>query len=268
MRAPLSLARGVHRPRPGRHGHRRRRLASSVGRPGGGGDPRRRHHGSARRRARPRPSTSRSRRTARRSATASSTSARTARWRPRASTRRSSAGPTNFEVGDLVVVVLPGAVLAGGFEIAARRTYGRISNGMICAEDEIGIGHDHTGIIVLSRSLGEEQLDAVQVGDDAIALLGPRARRSSRPTSRRTAGTASRCVVWPASTGTPRDPGRRLPRPRAAHGPPGHRRRGTRSVSPTPRRSTAGHGAATGSSRGSSAASTRPGRRRRGCSAA
>lgn len=81
-------------------------------------------------------------------------------------------GATNFEVGDLVVVVLPGAVLAGGFEIAARRTYGRMSNGMICAEDELGIGHDHTGIIVLTRLLSPEQLDGVQVGDDAIVLLG------------------------------------------------------------------------------------------------
>ena len=81
-------------------------------------------------------------------------------------------GATNFEVGDLVVVVLPGAVLAGGFEIAARKTYGQISNGMICAEDELGIGHDHAGIIVLTRLLSPEQLDGVQVGDDAIALLG------------------------------------------------------------------------------------------------
>jgi phenylalanyl-tRNA synthetase beta chain len=81
-------------------------------------------------------------------------------------------GAVNFEVGDLVVVVLPGAVLPGGFEIAARRTYGRVSNGMICAEDELGIGHDHTGIIVLSRLLSPEQLAGVQVGDDAIALLG------------------------------------------------------------------------------------------------
>jgi phenylalanyl-tRNA synthetase beta chain len=81
-------------------------------------------------------------------------------------------GATNFEVGDLVVVVLPGAVLAGGFEIAARKTYGRMSNGMICAEDELGMGHDHTGIIVLTRLLSPEQLDGVQVGDDAIALLG------------------------------------------------------------------------------------------------
>ena len=42
-------------------------------------------------------------------------------------------GATNFEVGDLVVVVLPGAVLPGGFAISARKTYGRVSNGMICA---------------------------------------------------------------------------------------------------------------------------------------
>ncbi|GAB2750168.1 phenylalanine--tRNA ligase subunit beta [Terrabacter koreensis] len=81
-------------------------------------------------------------------------------------------GATNFEVGDLVVVVLPGAVLPGGFEIAARKTYGRMSNGMICAEDEIGLGHDHEGIIVLSRLLGEERAASLSPGDDAIALLG------------------------------------------------------------------------------------------------
>ena len=65
-------------------------------------------------------------------------------------------GATNFKVGDLVVVVLPGAVLPGGFTISARKTYGRMSNGMICAEDEIGLGHDHDGIIVLQRLLGDE----------------------------------------------------------------------------------------------------------------
>lgn len=81
-------------------------------------------------------------------------------------------GATNFEVGDLVVVVLPGAILPGGFHITARKTYGRMSNGMICAEDEIGLGHDHAGIIVLPRLLGEEHVVGVQPGDDAIALLG------------------------------------------------------------------------------------------------
>lgn len=81
-------------------------------------------------------------------------------------------GAHNFEVGDLVVVVLPGATLHGGFHISARKTYGHVSNGMICAEDELGIGHDHSGIIVLSRLLGEEHVQDVKPGDDAIALLG------------------------------------------------------------------------------------------------
>jgi phenylalanyl-tRNA synthetase beta chain len=81
-------------------------------------------------------------------------------------------GAVNFDVGDLVVVVLPGAVLPGGFEVEARKTYGRVSNGMICAEDELGIGHDHTGIVVLTRLLSPEQLSGVRVGDDALALLG------------------------------------------------------------------------------------------------
>lgn len=81
-------------------------------------------------------------------------------------------GATNFEVDDLVVVVLPGAVLPGGFAISARKTYGRMSNGMICAEDELGLGEDHAGIIVLTDYLGAEAAAGLQPGDDAMALLG------------------------------------------------------------------------------------------------
>ena len=47
-------------------------------------------------------------------------------------TRYVICGASNFAEGDLVVVSLPGAVLPGGFEIAARKTYGHTSNGMIC----------------------------------------------------------------------------------------------------------------------------------------
>ncbi len=77
-------------------------------------------------------------------------------------------GADNFEVGDLVVVVLPGAVLPGGFAISARKTYGHVSAGMICSSTELGLGDDGThGIVVLKP--GE-----ATPGDDAIELLSLR----------------------------------------------------------------------------------------------
>ena len=74
-------------------------------------------------------------------------------------------GAHNFAAGDLVVVALPGTMLPGGFLLTARKTYGHISDGMICAVDELGIGTDHTGILVLAP-------DSASPGGDAIALLG------------------------------------------------------------------------------------------------
>src|SRR3954469_25422409 len=74
-------------------------------------------------------------------------------------------GADNFAQGDLVVVVLPGGVLPGGFEITARKTYGHVSAGMICSSRELGIGDDHDGIIVLEPATGEP-------GDDARPVLG------------------------------------------------------------------------------------------------
>ena len=58
-------------------------------------------------------------------------------------------GATNFVEGDFVVVALPGTVLPGGFEIASRKTYGRISDGMICSVRELGTGTEHDGILVI-----------------------------------------------------------------------------------------------------------------------
>jgi phenylalanyl-tRNA synthetase beta chain len=76
-------------------------------------------------------------------------------------------GAANFEVGDLVVVSLPGAILPGPFPISARQTYGHTSDGMIASAKELGLGEDHSGILRLA-TLG---IDA-PVGTDAIELLG------------------------------------------------------------------------------------------------
>jgi len=73
-------------------------------------------------------------------------------------------GAANFEVDDLVVVALPGTVLPGGFEIGARKTYGHVSDGMICSDRELELGDNHTGIMVL-------QPDEAKPGDDAVDLL-------------------------------------------------------------------------------------------------
>ena len=71
-------------------------------------------------------------------------------------------GARNFKVNDLVVVAVPGAVLPGNFAIAARETYGKVSDGMICSAKELGISDEHAGIIVLPEG---------KVGSDAIKLL-------------------------------------------------------------------------------------------------
>ncbi|NPC99078.1 phenylalanine--tRNA ligase subunit beta [Nocardioides sp. zg-DK7169] len=79
-------------------------------------------------------------------------------------------GAHNFGPGDLVVVVLPGAVLPGDFAISARKTYGHLSAGMICSATELGLGEDpfgsgEDGIIVLPEGLAEP-------GESAFGLLG------------------------------------------------------------------------------------------------
>jgi phenylalanyl-tRNA synthetase beta chain len=74
-------------------------------------------------------------------------------------------GATNFTVDDLVVIALPGTVLPGDFTIAARKTYGRTSDGMICSTAELNLGTDHSGILVLPPGTAEP-------GAPAASLLG------------------------------------------------------------------------------------------------
>lgn len=84
-------------------------------------------------------------------------------------------GAHNFEVGDKVIVTLPGAELPGGFKISTRKTYGHTSAGMIASEAELGLGTGHEGIVVLSEwgldpALGTDVLDLLHLNDEAADI--------------------------------------------------------------------------------------------------
>lgn len=81
-------------------------------------------------------------------------------------------GAVNFAVGDRVAFATVGALLPGGFEITAAKKYGRVSAGMICAVDELGIGEDHSGILVLPADtpLGVDFTDYAGLKDDVLEI--------------------------------------------------------------------------------------------------
>lgn len=73
-------------------------------------------------------------------------------------------GAPNVAAGQKVAVALPGASLPNGMEIKDAEIRGVASSGMICAEDELGLGNDHEGILVLSED--------AEVGMPLAAFLG------------------------------------------------------------------------------------------------
>ena len=59
-------------------------------------------------------------------------------------------GAKNFKAGDKVPLALPGAVLTGGFTIKEGKLRGVDSLGMMCSGKELGLGDDHSGLLIMS----------------------------------------------------------------------------------------------------------------------
>ena len=81
-------------------------------------------------------------------------------------------GAPNVAGGQTVAVALPGAVMPDGTKLGEAKLRGVKSSGMILAEDEVGVGEDHGGIMVLPEELrpGAPLIDALQIADDVLDL--------------------------------------------------------------------------------------------------
>jgi len=86
-------------------------------------------------------------------------------------------GASNLEIGQKVVVATIGTMLYSGddsFKIKKSKIRGQLSEGMICAEDEIGLGKGHDGIMVLdpATAAGTLAKDHFNVEDDYELEIG------------------------------------------------------------------------------------------------
>ena len=87
-------------------------------------------------------------------------------------------GAWNFGAGATVGVALPGAVLPNGLQLERRKVRGEVSDGMILAEDEVALGTDHTGIMVLENGIdpGTPLADVLPL-TETVLDLGPEHNR-------------------------------------------------------------------------------------------
>ncbi len=103
-------------------------------------------------------------------------------------------GAPNCDPGKRVPVALPGAVLPSGFQIAQRKTYGHESQGMMCAPDELGLGSEHAGLLILDPAtpIGLPINEAIPGGDTVLDIeITP-----NRPDALSHMGIARELAAW------------------------------------------------------------------------
>jgi phenylalanyl-tRNA synthetase beta chain len=81
-------------------------------------------------------------------------------------------GATNFAVDDRVAFATPGGLLPGDFHITSRKTYGHVSDGMICSARELGLSDEHSGILVLppDTPLGADVVELLDLRDEVLDI--------------------------------------------------------------------------------------------------
>ncbi|MBN2302582.1 MAG: phenylalanine--tRNA ligase subunit beta, partial [Lentisphaerae bacterium] len=81
-------------------------------------------------------------------------------------------GADNFTVGDKVALAGIGTDLPNGTKIRKAKIRGQVSEGMLCAEDELGLSSDHSGIMILPQktSAGTPLVDVIGPPDDVLEV--------------------------------------------------------------------------------------------------
>ncbi|MGH7957653.1 MAG: phenylalanine--tRNA ligase subunit beta, partial [Opitutaceae bacterium] len=103
-------------------------------------------------------------------------------------------GANNCDAGSRVLVALPGAVLPGNFQIKQSKIRGQSSDGMMCSPDEIGMGNDHSGLVILhgQPALGTPINEALPPGDTVFDIeITP-----NRPDCQSHLGIARELAAW------------------------------------------------------------------------
>ncbi|MDR1890750.1 MAG: phenylalanine--tRNA ligase subunit beta [Puniceicoccales bacterium] len=88
-------------------------------------------------------------------------------------------GAKNFKLNDHVPVALPGTVLPGDFTINKSTLRGVESDGMMCSGKELGLGEDHSGLLILGENttVGACLHDAIEINCDAVFDISLTANR-------------------------------------------------------------------------------------------